>query len=100
MVAWQTRERGERRGRRRGAGSCLGAGAWLGGTMGVAARSSWLLLVRALLLPLRAGREKKVTWGRKEGEEREKEKRKREKQKNRKNANLLNLEIFREKNKR
>jgi hypothetical protein len=51
-------------------------------------------------LPLRAGREKKVTWGRKEGEEREKEKRKREKQKNRKNANLLNLEIFWEKNKR
>jgi hypothetical protein len=87
-----TRGRGERGGRRRG------AGAWLGAPWGWLLRAAGCtLLVRALLLPLRAGREKKVTWGRKEREEREKEKRKREKKKIEK---LLNLEILGEKNKR
>jgi hypothetical protein len=67
MTAWQTRERGERGERRRGAGGAPG-----GGGMGVAAPCSF-----ALLLPLRAGREKKVTWGRKEREERERKEKKR-----------------------
>jgi hypothetical protein len=80
MAAWQTHGRGERGGRRRG------AGAWLGAPWGWLLRAAGCsLLVHALLLPLRAGREKKVTSGRKEREEREKEKRKRE-EKNRKIA--------------
>jgi hypothetical protein len=53
--------------------------------MGVAAPCS-----SALLLPLRAGREKKVTWGRKEREERKRKEKKR-KGKNRKIAKPKNF---------
>jgi hypothetical protein len=95
MTAWQARGRGESGGRRRGAGGVPGGGGMAVGRHGGGC-SEQLAAPCSLLLPLLAGREKKVTWGRKEIEERGKEEKKR-KWKNRK---IVKPEILGEKNKR
>jgi hypothetical protein len=94
MTAWQARGRGESGGRRRGAGGVPGGGGMAVGRHGGGC-SEQLAAPCSLLLPLLAGREK-VTWGRKETEERGKEEKKR-KWKNRK---IVKPEILGEKNKR